>query len=63
MRSRHEASTDPRSSIPRGGRPAASPSPRKDGVKKGENAQTNATVGVLQPDYESRRRQARRGQS
>ncbi len=63
MRSRHQASPDPRSTIPRDGKPAASPSPAGTGTKKGQNAQTNATVGVLHPDYESRKRQARRGGS
>lgn len=63
MRSQHQPSSDPRSTVPRGGKPAAARSPRGTAVERGQNGQTNATTGVLQPDYESRKRQARRGQS
>jgi|GEM_PF-4633756 len=63
MRSQHQPSSDPRSTVPRGGKPAAAKSPRGTGVKKGQNGQTNATVGEHQPDYESRKRQTRRDPS
>lgn len=63
MRSQHQPSSDPRSTVPRGDTPAAARSPRGSRVKKGQNGQTNATVGEHQPDYESRKRQSRRGQS
>jgi hypothetical protein len=63
MRSQHQPSSDPRSTVPRGEKPAAAKSPRGTAVKKGQNAQTNATTGDHQPDYESRKRQARRERS